>query len=81
MKTKTINIYNINELDEKALEKAALIAAAPEMLHALELVYSNAADHPDKIRAIIDEALDKVRTHGRALQDLRASLSIQSMTR
>ena len=51
-------VYN---RDAQALEKAALIAAAPEMFHALESVYSNAADHPDKIRAIIDKALDKVR--------------------
>jgi len=43
--------------DKTADKDARLMAAAPAMLHALELVYSNAADHPDKIRAIIDEAL------------------------
>ena len=48
-------------LNQQREERAALINAAPDLLHALEIVYANAADHPDKIRATIDEALDKMR--------------------
>ena len=53
-------------LNQQREERAALVAAAPELLHALETVYANAADHPEKIRAIIDEALEKVHAWPRA---------------
>lgn len=38
---------------------ARLIAAAPEMLHVLELIYSNAAESPEWIRARIQPVLAK----------------------
>lgn len=47
--------------DDERKANAYLIAAAPDLLHALELIYANAADHPDAIRAIIDRALEKAR--------------------
>ena len=42
-------------------EDARLIAAAPDMLHALELIYSNAAESPEWIRARIDPVFAKIK--------------------
>ena len=43
---------------------ARLIAAAPELLEALQLVYANAGESPEWIRARIDSAISKAE--GRA---------------
>ena len=38
---------------------AQLVSAAPEMLHALELIFANAAESPEWIRARIAPAIAK----------------------
>ena len=46
---------------EETTDNARLIAAAPDLLAALELVYSNAAESAEWIRARIEPVIAKAR--------------------
>ena len=46
---------------DEPLANARLISSAPEMLHALELVFSNAGESPEWIRARIGPVIAKAK--------------------
>lgn len=56
-------LYNLwgreNDREPERLANARLIAAAPELLNALRVIYANAAESPEWIRARIGPAIAK----------------------
>lgn len=52
-------VYHGKTYEEKARANARLIAAAPDLLAALEMVYSNAGESPEWIRSKITAAIEK----------------------
>lgn len=58
VRTDRMHSYAFSHRDEA---NASLIAAAPDLLAALELIYSNAAESPEWIRERIGPAIAKAR--------------------
>lgn len=58
----TLGLYSIRWHESLSEDGLTLAQAKAEiLLQALRTVYANAADHPDAIRATIDNALEKAR--------------------
>ena len=54
-------VAQVNQNLSQALDIANLIAAAPDMLEALELIHANAGESPDWIRSRIAPAIAKAK--------------------
>jgi hypothetical protein len=54
-------VFHGRESQDEMIANARLIASAPDLLAALELIHANAAESPEWIRARIDAAIAKAR--------------------